>query len=123
LLRLALQIPPVAQDPVLDQLLGDRRPTLADLARRQVVDEGPRHAANVDPGILPERLVLRRDHRVDQDLRHLAQVGRLSVLDADLADLVAAVVVYERRLRQVAEAAERPPALSPATHPAAAGGP
>ena len=104
LLRLALQILLVAEDPVLDQLLRDRRSALADLALGQVLDEGPRHAADVDARVLPERLVLGVDDRVDEDLRHLGELDRLPVLGAELADLGPVGVEHDRRLGQLAEA-------------------
>ncbi len=58
LLRLALQVLLVAEDPVLDELLRDRRSALADPPLREVVDERARDAADVDARVLPERLVL-----------------------------------------------------------------
>src|SRR5262249_43360422 len=73
LLRLPLDIALVAENAVLDQLLRDGRPALADLSRGQVLDEGARDAADVDARVLPERLVLGRDHRVDQDLWDLVE--------------------------------------------------
>ena len=107
LLRLALQIALVAQDAVLDQLLRDRRSALADLAAREVVDERARHATDVDTRVRPERLVLGRDHRVDQDLWHLGELGRITVLDAELADRRAHRVEHRRRLRQFTKAPDR----------------
>ena len=107
LLHLPLQITLVAKNPVLDQLLCDRRAALADLAAREVLDERTRHAADVDARVRPERLVLGRDHRVDQDLRHLGELGRLTVLHAELADRRAGRVEHRGRLRQLAEASDR----------------
>ncbi len=103
LLGLALQVLLVAEDPVLDELLRDRRSTLGDLAAGEVLDEGPRHAADVDAGVLPERLVLGVDDGVDEDLGHLGELGRLPVLGAELADLGAVGVVHDRRLGQLPE--------------------
>ncbi len=44
------------------------------------------------------------DHRVDQDLRDLGELGRLSVLDTELADLTAIGVIHDRRRGQLAQA-------------------
>ncbi len=104
LFRFPLQVALVAEDPVLDELLRDRRTALTDLSFGQVLDERARHAAHVDAGVLPERLVLGRDHRVDQDLGNLGELSRLAVLHAELADLCPVGVVHGRRLRQLAEA-------------------
>jgi hypothetical protein len=84
-------------------LLRDRRTALTDLPFGQVLDEGARHAAHVDAGVLPERLVLGRDHGVDQDLGNLGELSRFTVLHAELADLGPVGVVHERRLRELAE--------------------
>src|SRR4029450_380028 len=104
LLRFPLQVALVAEDPVLDELLRDRRTALTDLPLGQVLEEGTRHAAHVDARALPDGLVLGGDHGVDQDLGHLGELDRLPVLHAQLADLGPVGVVYERRLRELAEA-------------------
>src|SRR3989454_1566497 len=90
LLGLALQVALVAEDPVLDELLRDRRPALTDLSFGQVLDERARYAAHVDARVLPERLVLGGDDRVDQDLWYFGELRRLAVLHTELADPVAA---------------------------------
>src|SRR4029453_5411941 len=102
LLRLPLEVALVPENPVLDERLRDRRPALTDLAAREVLDERTRDAGDVDPRVLPERLVLRRNYRVDQDLRYLVELGRIAVLHAELADGRAGRGVHRRRVRQLA---------------------
>ena len=98
------QIAPVAREAVLHQLLGDGRATLGDPTLREVLEEGARETGEVDAGIRPERLVLGDDHGVDEGLRHLVELGRLPVPQADPADDIARRVVDRGGLRQLPEA-------------------
>src|SRR6266540_3599183 len=103
---LAVDVAPVVEQPVLHELLGDRRATLLDLARRDVLDERAEDRVEVDAVVGPERLVLGGDDRVDQHLRHLGERDLLAVLDAEDRDLVALRVVHRGTLREVAQLAE-----------------
>jgi hypothetical protein len=60
-------------DDVLDVLLGDRGPTLADLAAGRVRNDRPQHGANVHTVVLVEALVLDRDHGLLQVEWHLLE--------------------------------------------------
>ena len=67
------------EEPRPDQLLGDRRGTA--LVAAGGVDRGRDDADGIEPGVLPERLVLDRGRRVDQPRRDLL------VLDVVALDL------------------------------------
>ena len=97
---LALEADLAADDPLLHELLRDgRRAALAGVAARQVGVDGADDAADVDTGIAPERLVLGRDGRVDEDLGHVLVPRDLAALDLELVqELVAGPVVDPRRL-------------------------
>jgi hypothetical protein len=104
---LPVQVAPVARETVLDELLGDRRAALGDLALGDVVDESPPHAVEIDTGVLPERLVLGDDDGVDEDLRDLVELSGLAVLQADLADRVPGRVEDGSRFGQLSELLHR----------------
>ncbi len=106
LAHLAVEVARRVQHPVLDQLLADRRPALFDLAGGGVLDERAHGSAEVDTRVLPERLVLGRDHRVDHELGHLFELDRLAILEPEHADLVAGGVVHDRPFGQLSQ---RPP--------------
>ena len=65
---------------VLDELLGDGRPALLDLARVEVLEQRARRALVVDATVLVEAAVLDREHRVDQVLGHVREGDRLAIL-------------------------------------------
>ena len=63
---------------VADELLGDRRATLAHLAGLDVLDRGADHRLDVDAVVLVEVLVLDRDRRLLQGLGHVLGVDPLA---------------------------------------------
>ena len=73
LLQLALEGQLVAQQKILGDLLGDgRRAHRTAIASHppQIDEHGPSDAENVDSGVVVEVLVLSREERLDQALRH-----------------------------------------------------
>ena len=102
--EVALRVREVA---VLDQLLRDRRATLADAAGPDVREEGPHARPHVDARVVEEGVVLGRDHRVDQRLGHLAEVHRRAVQVAEAVHHVAVGVVQRRRALERAEVRAR----------------
>ena len=78
---------------VLDELLLDRRGALHGAFVLDVIDERARDAADVDPAVRLEALVLDRDHRLLDDPRDLFGRHDHPVLLAEHADRVAEVVV------------------------------
>ena len=91
------QVACVADHAVLDQLLGDRRSTLFDSARRNVLDEGPDDGAGVDSVVVPESLVLHHDYRDQRLLRDVVQIDKLPILDVvQDVELVAIGVIDDR---------------------------
>src|SRR3546814_1128001 len=90
LAHLALDRLLAARDRVLHQLLGDRRPALAELAVADVGPQRPQRAPHVDPAVAVEATVLGRDDRLLQDLRDVLRRHRDAGLEAlEHADLVA----------------------------------
>ena len=75
-----------AHDALLHQLLRDRRRATHDVLVQEVVAHGASDAEDVDPRIGPERLVLGRDRRVDDQLRDRAQRNDLPSLDLELVE-------------------------------------
>ena len=69
-----------SEEEVLDQLLGQRAAALRDAAGAQVREQRASDAAQVDPGMRLEALVLDRQHRVDQVSRHLGEPHQLALL-------------------------------------------
>jgi hypothetical protein len=55
-------------------------PPSFDPTRAEVGPRGPRERAGVEPAVLEEAVVLGRQHRVDQDPRHLVEPDRPMVL-------------------------------------------
>jgi len=104
LAQLALDVALGGEQPVLHELLGDRRASLLDLARLEVLACGAEQSVHVDAGVVPERLVLHGDDRVLEDLRDLVELDVLTVFEADLTDDVAGRVVDDRPLRELTEA-------------------
>jgi hypothetical protein len=101
LVDLAPERPLVADVEVLHELLGDRRAALDDAAGSQVDVCGSKQRPAIDPVVVPEALVLDRDGRILDRLRHL----RVRQDDAILAgvqfrDEGAVGGVQERGLRQ-----------------------
>nr|WP_296137183.1 hypothetical protein [uncultured Tessaracoccus sp.] len=80
----------------LDVLLGDRRAAL-HLPARGDRPRGARDRRRREAGVVPERPVLRRDHRVLGELRDVLVVERLAVLHRERAELRRAVVVVDER--------------------------
>ena len=101
LAQLALEITLRSEDPVLHELLGDRRAALLDLTRRQVLDEGPRHRVEVDAFVVPERLVFHRDDRVLEELRHFLELSLFAIQRAEHGHHSAGRVVDGGALLQV----------------------
>ncbi len=77
---------------VLDELLLDRGGALHGASVQDVLDERAGDAADVDPAVGLEALVLDRDHRLLDDLRDLFGRDDHAVLLAEHADGVADVV-------------------------------
>ena len=69
-------------------------------------ERGTEHRVHVDAVVVPERLVLDRDDRVLDDLRHLRERDVLAVDEPELGDHVALRVEDGRALREVAEPAD-----------------
>ncbi|GBD83804.1 hypothetical protein BMS3Abin02_00186 [bacterium BMS3Abin02] len=69
----------VADEVLLDDLLGDRR-TTALFAIPKIVDEGAADCSEVDPFVFIERRVLGGQSAVDDDLRNVLDADRLAVL-------------------------------------------
>src|SRR5262249_47532948 len=106
----ALRVPDVE---VPDELLRDRRPTLHDVALRDVLVEGAGDPLVVEGPVLPEAGVLDRHGRLRQPGRDLREWQRLSVRgrrdDAEQSPVVRVEerVLSERQRPEVVEAAGR----------------
>ena len=107
LLHLAVHRPGRVQDPLLHELLGDRRAALEDLTGRGVGHRGPEDTVQVDAVVRPERVVLHGDDRVLEDLGDLGEWHVLAVLRSEHADDVAVRVVDRRALVELAQLADR----------------
>ena len=105
-LDLAVDVALGGEDPVLDELLGDRRAALLDRSRREVLECGTKDTVEVDAVVGPERLVLDRDHRVLDDLGHVLELDVLTVLEPELRDHAELRVVDRRTLGERLEVAE-----------------
>ena len=77
------------EEPLADELLGDRRGAAA--AAAEAVDAGRDDRQRVEAGVLPERLVLDRGLGVDDDRRDLLERHDLAPGLADLASSISPV--------------------------------
>jgi hypothetical protein len=102
------------QEERLRDLLGDGAPALLDAAGAQVGPGGAGDSREVEPGVRVERVVLRRDEGLDQELRDHLDGHDLAALSRELADHLAVgrvdardqvrpVVVERVELREVPE--------------------
>ena len=96
----------LVEQQVLHELLGDGGASLAHLTGRDVHEHGPHQALRVDALVVVEVLVLDREHGVDDVLRHLADLERLSVLGLEDVDLVPGGVEDDRAAGQLGERRE-----------------
>ena len=95
------------QEPCPDELLGDRRGAAAVAAQR--VEPGGDDRHRVEAGVLPERLVLDRGRRVEQDRRDLLEGHDLALELAEAGQLdLAGPVVEDRLLGQRVVRSARP---------------
>src|SRR5206468_7628703 len=62
------------QEEILDQLLGERATALNDPPLAKVGIERAEHAAQIDAVVLEEALVLRSEHGLNEELRHLVDL-------------------------------------------------
>ena len=65
---------------VLDELLGDRRAALHHPPGPEVRPGRPEQAARVEPAVLEEAVILRRQHGVEEHERHVAEAHRAVLL-------------------------------------------
>ena len=87
----------VGDAEVADQLLGDRRAALDRFAGFEVLDRGAQDRFRVDPAVLVEALVLDRDRRLAQLLRHPLQRDRgARLVGGDDPELAAVAGVDDR---------------------------
>ena len=91
-LDLAVEGALVRQEEVLGELLRQGRPALDDAARAGVLGHGAGEAEEVDAPMLEEAAVLGREHRLDEDVRHLVDRHGRRAQDAAAADLLAVAV-------------------------------
>ena len=89
----------VVEEARPDELLGDRRGAAAVAAQR--VEAGRDDRDGIEAGVLPERLVLDRRRRVEQDRRDLLELDDLALGVAEAGELVAGAVVDDRLLGQL----------------------
>jgi hypothetical protein len=91
------------QEQALHHLLGDRAPALTDLSPgQQVLPGGAQDRLVVDPGVLEEGAVLRRDERTHHVLGDLVEGDEEAALVEEFTDpLAVAVVDYARQGRSV----------------------
>ena len=73
----------------------------------EILDDRADHADPVDAAVLVEPLILDRDHRLDQVRRHLLERHLDPLFLEDREDRLVGGVEDRRRLRHVAEAAQR----------------
>src|SRR5262249_37800978 len=102
LLDLALEGALAADVEVADELLGDRRAALDDLARADVLPERTRNALVVDAAVLVEAAILDGDRGLGKPRAHVVQGDRLAVaLRRDRAEQASVGGVDERVLADV----------------------
>ena len=92
LLDLALDGALVGQEQVLGELLGDRGPALDHRIGADILLHRPDQAEEIDAEMLEEAPVLRRQHRLDDLVRHLVDRDGIALDDPALPDLVAVAV-------------------------------
>ncbi len=84
---------------LLHQLLGDRGPSLDDLSGRDVGVRGTNDRSQVEPVVIEEPLVLHRDGRIADRLRHLGAGEHHAIFaGVELGDQAAVGREEERRL-------------------------
>ena len=79
-LELALETAFRGQEEVLDQLLRQCAAALANPTGAEVDPQGPDDAAEIDPAVREEALILDGEDRVDQVLRHTSHANQLPLL-------------------------------------------
>ena len=68
------------EEEILHELLCERAAALCDPARAQIGEHRARDAAEVDPRVRLEALVLDREHCVDEVVRHVGEPHQLALL-------------------------------------------